>query len=438
VRDILLTGALFVSLPFILWRPQVGVLIYVWLSVMNPHRYTWSFAYEFNFAAIVGALTVISALLSKDLKAPPLNGLIVALALFAIWTGVTTIFAIHPEPSFERWKTLMKTMLVAFLIPMLFHKREDIHLLIWVLALSIAFYGTKGGMWTLLTGGAARVYGPMDSYIADNNAIALAIVIVVPLLRYLHLTTPHRSIRWALIVMMLLCGVAVLGTYSRGAFLAILAMLAVLWWKGRRKLPVLLAILFAVPIALSTMPEKWYERMETIKTYERDSSAQMRLNAWATMVNIANARPLTGAGFEAGTQEEFDRYSPDPSFPPQDAHSIYFQALGEQGYVGLALYLCLLLAFWFKAGAIARAAKNRGELAWAMHLGLMMQVSLLGFAVGGAFLSLVNFDVPYYLMGAVAATLQLVERQLEVSGAGQTAPRIGLGSLSERGRCEAE
>src|SRR5690349_9257284 len=99
MRDILLTGTLFASLPFILWRAQLGVLIYVWLSVMNPHRLTWGFAYDFNFVAIVGVVTMISAVLSKDLKAPPVNALIVTLVVFAIWTGVTTIFAIHLEAS---------------------------------------------------------------------------------------------------------------------------------------------------------------------------------------------------------------------------------------------------------------------------------------------------------------------------------------------------
>jgi probable O-glycosylation ligase (exosortase A-associated) len=348
--------------------------------------------------------------LSKDLRKPPANALVVTMVAFAVWTGISTILAFYPELSFERWKALMKTMFIAMLIPMLFHKKEDLRLLVWVIALSIAYYGTKGGVWTLLTGGVARVYGPMDSYISDNNAIAVAIIMVIPLMRYLQATSPHKVVRWLLVGAMISCGIAVLGSYSRGAFLAVFAMLAFFWWKGRHKIPVLLIFLVMIPFALTSMPEKWYERMQTISDYQLEGSAQMRLNSWATMVNIAKDRPLAGGGFEVAERAVYDRYSPDPRFPAQVAHSIYFQALGEHGYVGLALYLSMLLALWLKAGKIVRLAQARADMAWARELAEMMRVTLVGFAVGGAFLSLVNFDVPYYLVALMAATLVLVER----------------------------
>ena len=43
----------------------------------------------------------------------------------------------------------------------------------------------------------------------------------------------------------------------------------------------------------------------------------------------------------------------------------------------------------------------------------MIQVSLVGFATGGAFLSLLYFDVPFYLMAAMMATRLLVEKELK-------------------------
>jgi probable O-glycosylation ligase (exosortase A-associated) len=163
------------------------------------------------------------------------------------------------------------------------------------------------------------------------------------------------------------------------------------------------------------MPQQWYDRMETIKTYQQDSSAQMRFNSWGTMWNLAKSRPLTGGGLDVASHDIYKRYAPDPSFPPQVAHSIYFQALGEHGFVGLGLYLLLMLMLWRKAGALSRLAKSRPELplGWARDLGLMTQVTLVGFGVGGAFLSLVNFDVPYYLVGIIAATLALVQREAQ-------------------------
>ena len=47
----------------------------------------------------------------------------------------------------------------------------------------------------------------------------------------------------------------------------------------------------------------------------------------------------------------------------------------------------------------------------------MSQASLVGFAVGGAFLSLLYFDMPYYLMAALIATRVLVEKSLQAQQA---------------------
>ena len=416
MRDLVLVAFIIGSLPVIVYRPKLGVAMYVWVSVMNPHRLTFGFAHEMGFASMVAAATLIGVPFSKEVKWPPFNMLTVALVSFLAWTGVSTFFSLHPAEAYSRWETLMKTGLMTLLIPMLYHRKEDLRLLIWVLVGSLAYYGVKGGIWTLATGGAAKVWGPEGSYIEDNNYLAVALVMTIPLMRYLQLTTTRRWLRWALLGSMLSCGVAVLGTYSRGALLAIVTMGFFFWWKGRHKLAVLTIAVIALPVALSSMPEKWYERMETIQTYEEDASASMRLNAWGTMWNLAKDRPLFGAGFEVATPDVYHRYAPDPSFPPQVAHSIYFQALGEHGFVGFALYLWLLAATWWSAGRVLRAHRAGGaQLDWAGEFAKMLQVALAGYAVGGAFLSLVNFDVPYYLTAIMAAVAAIVSREQEAA-----------------------
>jgi probable O-glycosylation ligase (exosortase A-associated) len=163
------------------------------------------------------------------------------------------------------------------------------------------------------------------------------------------------------------------------------------------------------------MPEHWYSRMDTIANYEEDSSALMRLNAWGTAINIANDRPLVGGGFETATGWVYQVYAPDRRWPPQVAHSIYFQALGEHGWVGLFLYLWMYYMFWRHASALIRMTRGRPELAWARHFGLMTHVSLIAFAAGGAFLSLILYDVPYYMLMVVVAMRVVVEKELRNS-----------------------
>ena len=137
-----------------------------------------------------------------------------------------------------------------------------------------------------------------------------------------------------------------------------------------------------------------------------------RINAWWMAFHLANDRPL-GGGFEIYDSHVFQLYAPIPE-DVHAAHSIYFQVLGEHGWGGLAIYLTLGILTWLAGSRIIRRSAPFAELAWAGNLARMVQVSLLGFAVGGAFLSLTYFDVPYYLMAAMVATQLIVERERQV------------------------
>ena len=165
------------------------------------------------------------------------------------------------------------------------------------------------------------------------------------------------------------------------------------------------------------MPERWAERMDTIGAYEEDGSAQGRFNAWAMAFNLAKDRPFLGGGFEITKRELFDRYAPDVEDVTRAAHSIYFQALGEHGFFGLGLYLLLGFLTWQTGTWIIRNTRGLSEYQWAFSLASMIQVSLIGFAIGGTFLSLLYFDVPYYLMVAMMVTHSIVKKELKEKAA---------------------
>ena len=135
-----------------------------------------------------------------------------------------------------------------------------------------------------------------------------------------------------------------------------------------------------------------------------------RINAWTMAHNIANDR-LTGAGFVTDSPLVYQQYAPNPDFVIV-AHSIYFQILGEHGYIGLILYLAFWLSTYALGGRIMKAAASHDDLAWAVTLADMIRVSLLGFAVGGAFLSLAYWDVPFYLFVILISTDRFVRQAL--------------------------
>lgn len=410
MRDLFVSGVVFGSLPLILWRPWIGVIMWCWLSYMNPHKQAWGFATTMPFAMMVALATLVGMLFMREPKRFPWTRETVVMVLFLFWMFVTTNTALFPELAWPQLEKVAKILLMTFVTLILINSREKLRAMIWIIALSIGYYGVKGGIFTLATGGAHRVWGPTGTFIGGNNEIALALVMTIPLMRYLQLQSRHMIVRHGLTAVMLLSTVAAIGTQSRGALIAIAAMAAFLWLKSRGKLLTGVLIVAAVGAIVAVMPESWHERMRTIKTYEEDASAMGRIQAWRMAWNLALDRPLVGGGYETFQWPAFVVYAPEA--PVRDVHSIYFEVLGEHGFVGLALFLALYGFAWMKARKIVRLAKGQAELKSYSDLARMTQVSLAGYAAGGAFLGLAYFDLPYHLVSALVISAILLEREL--------------------------
>jgi probable O-glycosylation ligase (exosortase A-associated) len=162
------------------------------------------------------------------------------------------------------------------------------------------------------------------------------------------------------------------------------------------------------------MPDSWEHRMKSIENYEQDSSAMGRINTWKMAFNLANARPLVGGGFEPYTRRVFQEYAPNPD-DVHSAHSIYFQLLGEHGYVGLLLFLVLGGIGWVTARRIIVQSRGKAEHTWAANLARAIQVSLVAFGVGGAFVNISYWDLTYYELIVLTVAHRLVGA---ASGAG--------------------
>jgi len=315
----------------------------------------------------------------------------------------------------------MKILFVTFLAIYTLQKREHVMWLVFIVVFSIGFYGVKGGVFTITRGGTNLVWGPPETFIADNNALALAVIMTIPLLVYFYIMSTKGWLRAAIVLCIGLCAASVLGSYSRGGLLAIIAMTSFLWLKSKGKLWVGMVMLLLALGFYSFMPPAWEQRMTTIGTYEQDRSAQGRLSTWRMLFNLAADRPLVGGGFEPYTAEVFRRYLPDYD-RVRSAHSIYFQVLGEHGFVGLALFLTFWLLTWRLSRRILKHTKNNPELKWAYWLAAMIQVSLIGYFVGGMFLNLAYWDMPYFLMVALVVTWYVVRNPAPAS------PAAGLAS----------
>lgn len=418
MRDIVLTIIIGALLVITLRFPFVGAYLWAWLSLMNPHKMTYGFAFNQPFAQVAAIVTMVALLYARERRPLPLNSMVIAQISLLVWMSITSLFAMAPSDAvLERWIFVLKIQVMLMATWMLITDPKKLRGLIWVVTLSVGYFGIKGGVFTLLTGGSSRVWGPPGGMIEENNALAVALVMIMPMMYHLRETERNSWIRHGLMGAMVLCAFSILGSQSRGALLASLSMAFFLGLKGKH--PVRTSVLLAMfaMLAIAFMPDTWSNRMETLRTYEQDGSAMSRIWSWHTHWNAAVDRPLVGVGFDAANAAVFGKYAPlDGAYAVFQgrvwvAHSIYFQMLGEHGFVGLGLFLMLGLLTWRSAARLARVAGRDPELSlWVPTLMRMTQVSLIGFAVGGAFLSLANHDLPYYIVGFVIATDGIVRR----------------------------
>lgn len=413
MRDLLLLG-LFLALIYKTFKdPMWGVLGWVWMGVMNPHRLAYGFAREAPWSMVIALVLFTTLLIHRDkLVRFPVNAVTILLGIWIVWIGVSPLlFSFYPDKEMHFWSRAFKVLLMVLVSLLVVKRRRDLDWLVLVLVISIGYYGIKGGVFTVLSGGSARVWGPEGSFIEDNNSLALATIMTVPLIRYLQLQSTKKWQRWLAGGAMLLCMASAVGSQSRGAFLAIIAMSFFMWMKSRNKLPLAMVVLLALPLIFMFMPDSWSERMNTIKTYDQDASALGRINAWHMAWRLATDLFPFGGGFTVAGPAVFARYAPDPSIP-LTAHSIYFQAMGEHGFFGLFVFIGIFYTTWRLASATIQASKGLPELQWARDLAAMCQVGLIGYATGGAFLSLVYFDLPYYLVLIVVVVNRIVASEM--------------------------
>ena len=413
IRDLLVTLAVFGSLIFIIKRPYIGVLVWSWLSYMNPHRLTWGFAYSLPFAQVVAFALLFSVLINKDSrKGIPINATTILWIIFIIWMTVTCIFAVYPDRAFEYYARVIKIQLMTFITIMLMTDQRKIDLLIWTIALSIGFFSIKGGIHSVLNGGIHRTYGPPGTMFGDNNAFALATLMVIPLFYYLYTLPYSKWVKQFLLAALSLSFICALCSQSRGALLAILAVLGYFWWLSKSKVITAPILILIAVLGFSFMPESWHERMASIQNFEEDGSAMSRIHAWRYSINIANDM-FTGGGFASWSPETYFKYSPDftGTFV---AHSIWFNVLADHGWLGLALFVSILWITWRNLSFIIKQTKDEPEKKQIEVLAKMMKLSFVAYFSAGTFLSLSYFDLPWHFV-AITVILRRIfdEKQMD-------------------------
>lgn len=412
MRDWIILVIILGSAPLCLFNPYLGVLMWSWIAYFNPHRYGWGVAYDFPVAIVIAVPTLIGTLFARNKNRQILTRETILLLLLWFWFAFTMFYATqvpafsgHIVTGMQQLTGVSKILLMTIPTILLVNSKQRLKYLLLITGLSLGVRALFGAIFGVQTAGEFRVYGPPDTFIEDNNAFALALNMALPILFFFAQKEKNTLLRRTLYAIFGCTIVSVILTYSRGGLVGLGVVLACIAFKARR---VLLGIfmLFAIGlVVISYAPEKWIARMGGFLGGQVDDSAQQRLIAWGFAWRFVHDYPITGGGFDTSPDAQlFQRYAPEAlpgGFAATGPHSIYFQILGNHGFVGLALFLALLGSSWLTLRRIRKRSRGIPSADWLVSYSHMMEASILAYMSSGAFLGFAYFDLFFQIIACV-------------------------------------
>jgi probable O-glycosylation ligase (exosortase A-associated) len=403
--------------------PLIGAITYVWLSTAHPQTGNTGF-FAWQWPLITITVFFASYLVQRHKVFSLRSSVFSYIFLFYCWTTLTSFFALAPEVGWGLWWDFTRLIVTVLLIGGTISNRRDLNLVVWAMLAGVASIMASGLIQVALSGGRSAVQGVQGSEFFGTNEVArLFGVAGLPYALFLSFHAQHPLLRKICRAIFVGCIIAIVGTFSRGAFIALAATF--LFWAliSRRRwmlvaqasaLVVIVAVLFTDRAA-----DAFLSRMQTIQDYQNDGSFQGRLFAWDFALRTVAQRPITGGGFGVFRLDENPQNtSGEGSW--RDAHSVYFETLGEHGYVGLALYLLVVIGAFLKASAIKRQCKGNPALYWERDLAIAVQLSLVFHLVGGLTISATYVQYTYFTL-MIVAVLDKITRDARVQFAARRA-----------------
>jgi putative inorganic carbon (HCO3(-)) transporter len=383
-------------LPMTFVTPFIGVLLWMWISLMAPHTQIYGML-PFSYALVIAVVTVLAFMLSKERSLPPNTLTTWALVGMVVFATVAQFSAYDFDRSYSRWDTIWKGVFVSLLSLPLLTTRLRMHAYVWIFVLSVGYFGVKGGLFSFMTGGVHRVSAQGGNMLGDNNHLATGLVMTIPIVMYLAIHSVHRFMRVACWIYVFLLFVGSIFTYSRGGFLAMVGAMSVLWLRSSFKMVTTIALAFFAVVVVMFAPDALWQRFGSIDDFRDDGSAMGRLDIWRVALQLGFSHPLTGIGFH-GTTLPFLVAQVDGSVQPRAIHNSYLEVFTEAGIFAFMCHLLLFFAMAIYLQQVRRLTRGLDEWKWAFDLASMLQVSIVGYAIGSFFLSLGFFDGWWFLV----------------------------------------
>lgn len=402
-----------ILLPIAFMFPFGGALAYEWLQYMPPNSVYNAGAFS-NLSLVMGAVAIILWLFRDKKTMPKPTWLFAVFVIYAIWLQITELVSIVPNGGgYAQWDRSYKTLGFTLILSIMARTQQRIEAFLWIVCLSIGNFVIIGAIKTVISGGGGNtVIGADGNILGERVSFAIAVTTIIPLIRYLRdyatIIQLTRKAKIGLDIFTVLCVLATVGTQARTGFVSLGVLSVFYFFKSKRKLTFVMVLPILAGMIFLVAPAGYFTRMNTISDSTESSSAG-RIDSWAWGWKFAADHPITGGGYHTFLLHQTGTFD-NPMY--LEAHNILFETLADHGFVGLGLFLLLIMGMIFNCQTMSKRAKKIPELAWAINLGGMLQLAMWTFLAGSQFLSDATQSMPYELCALSLAARGIVERRL--------------------------
>lgn len=429
---ILAVGGLLVIAGSLAWSEfgllLLGILIYTHISQVAIEFYNAPSVAKFIVPMLLG-IGILRWFFFKE-KPQGNRGMLFLIGIYLFTLLMATFSAQHFETSLSALINLLKDVIIAFAIMMLLRTKESFKHVIWALLISSALIAIPNIIQGLtqdfnnLYGGFAlpkalddsvRIGGPLG----DPNFYGQILIFLVPLASDRIIHSSNKLLKpLALIIMVILITALVL-TFSRGAFLALLVVLFIMFFYHPPRPLAVIGTVIAITLIIQALPATYSARISTIvdvfeedESYLTDMSFRGRtsemLSAWYMFLD----HPVLGVGLQ-NYNREYQNYARDIGLEfrrdDRSAHSLYLEIVAELGILGLLSFSALIIGcIWnlYQASLLFDAANlhSYSTLCTAFAIGI------IGYFIAAIFLHDAYPRFVWLYIG-IAATIPQIARQ---------------------------
>ena len=267
---------------------------------------------------------------------------------FTFLTFLSVLYAFVQIYAFEKFRAVLGYVIIYLIFVDIVSDFKRFNTVLWTL-IAIHFGLILININAVLFGRSQIQYITGGYFLGDGNDFSLSLIILIPLVLFMIKNEKRMLFKFVQLIILAAFLISIIFLESRGSFLALLAILFYIWIKSKKKLVSFLLVSFFALLYFIIASESYFQRMETILEYSEDNSANTRILAWKSGLQIFIENPFgVGAG---NFPSVFGRFYNQEFLETVDwgggrwisPHSMYIQCLTELGFIGIGLLFYLFI-----------------------------------------------------------------------------------------------